>query len=472
MELQKFLNILHKRLLLILGIPFLASVIAAVVSMFIIDPIYEASSTLYIIDEKSVSEELVTYDEILANQSMVKDYRELIRSKSITKAALEALEIKDITPTDLSNRITVASKNDTRVLEIKVEDFDPVRAKELTNKICQVFIKKSTELMNLNNIRVVDTAEIPIDPIKPKPLVNIALAFLMSLFTTLGIFTLLELISETIKTSEDIENHLGLNILGTIPTFNLNKKEGYEYSEIKYVINYDLNETVEEAYNVLRANIHFCELNKKIKTIAFTSYNPGEGKSTTSINVSISMAKAGMNILYVDADLRKPMELKHLKSSNINGLTNYLMGQVNHKELINRTNINGFSFITCGIKPSNIGQLIASDRFKTFLREVEQQFDMIIIDMPPLGCVIDSALMSAQTDGTIIVIESNAVRCKNATMMKEQLQKANAKILGTVLNKISKTDYKNYYGRYDYYGDKEKTIKTWFHKMIGKRGRL
>ncbi|WP_010251206.1 CpsD/CapB family tyrosine-protein kinase [Acetivibrio cellulolyticus] len=232
-------------------------------------------------------------------------------------------------------------------------------------------------------------------------------------------------------------------------------------AEICYAVKYNLTKTAEESYKVLRANIQFCGLNKKIKTIAITSYSPGEGKSTTSINLGISMANAGMKVLYVDADIRKPMPFKYFTSSNLKGLTNYILGQVKLEEIVNKSDIDGFSFITCGVKTNNPGELISSDQFTNFLHEVEKLFDLVIIDTPPLGSVIDAAVIAAQVDGTIIVIESNAIKRINMLRMKEQLQKANANILGAVLNKISKSDYKSYYGSYDYYNSQKKYLKKW-----------
>ncbi|OPZ94025.1 MAG: Tyrosine-protein kinase YwqD [Firmicutes bacterium ADurb.Bin419] len=236
-------------------------------------------------------------------------------------------------------------------------------------------------------------------------------------------------------------------------------------AEINYVVKYDLNETAEEAYKVLRANIQFFDTNKKIRTLAITSYGPGEGKSTTSINLAISMAKIGAKVLYIDADIRKPMPFKYFMSSNLKGLTNYLLGQVKLEEVINQTDILGFSFITCGIKINNPGELILSERFSKFLLEVENLYDLVIIDTPPLGSVIDAAIIASQVDGTIIVIEANTVKCKNALRVKEQLQKANANIIGVVLNKISKSEYKSYYGSYDYYNSQKKYIKNWSNSV-------
>ena len=152
-------------------------------------------------------------------------------------------------------------------------------------------------------------------------------------------------------------------------------------------ISEEKNEIVDEAYNVLRTNIQFCETEKAIKVITITSYGPGEGKSTISLNLAISMAKSGMKVLLVDADLRKPMMLKTLRRIDFKGLSNYILGRSTMDEIINKTNIKGFNFITCGVKPPNPVEIIDSTKFSEFLNKVKEQFDMVIIDTPPLGSV-------------------------------------------------------------------------------------
>lgn len=224
------------------------------------------------------------------------------------------------------------------------------------------------------------------------------------------------------------------------------------------------NEVVEEAYKVLKTNIQFCEIDKKIKVISITSYGPGEGKSTISLNLALTMSKSGLKVLLVDADLRKPMLFKNLGRNDFKGLSNYILGRVSLDEIINKTNIDGFYFITCGIKPINPLELIETVKFNKFLNEVREKFDMVIVDTPPLGSVIDCAVIAAQTDGTLIVIEQSSVKYRNALRVKEQLDKVNARILGVVLNKVSKADYKDYYKGYDYYGNKRKYLNDWIKK--------
>ncbi|MDF2591358.1 MAG: hypothetical protein K0S75_824 [Clostridia bacterium] len=227
-----------------------------------------------------------------------------------------------------------------------------------------------------------------------------------------------------------------------------------------------LNNPAEEAYKVLRTNLNFYGLNHALKTITVTSYRPNEGKTTTCINLSISIAESGRKALYVDADLRKPMLMKDLGSNDFEGLSNYLSGHTDIEEIIHSTDIDGFFYIPCGVKPFNPTELLNSERFDDFLIFVQQHFDMIIIDTPPLGSVIDSSIIAAKTDGTLIVIKPNTVKYKNALMLKEQLEKSNARILGVVLNGVKNRDYKGYYNSYDYYGSKRKYAKGWLKNLI------
>lgn len=222
MELMQLLMMMQKRIVFIIVVPILAAIGAAVVSCNFMTPLYEASSSVYIVNQNdNVSGELLTYQELLTNQQLVSDYRELIRSKMITKEVIGQLKINDISPSKLISRITVNSKNDTRVLVIRVIDTDPVRAKNLADKIGQVLEEKSGEYVKANNVKIVDEAEVPTSPIKPRPLVNTAIAFLLGLFSTVGLIVFIEYINDTIKTREDVETIMGINVLGTIPLFNI-----------------------------------------------------------------------------------------------------------------------------------------------------------------------------------------------------------------------------------------------------------
>jgi len=171
------------------------------------------------------------------------------------------------------------------------------------------------------------------------------------------------------------------------------------------------------------------------------------------------MAMSGMKILLVDADLRKPSLVKRLGGSNPVGLTNLISGQASFQDIINYTDVDGFCYITSGPMPPNPTELLSSMRFMDVIDEAREQFDVIIIDTPPLGSFIDGAVISSRVDGTLLVIKSKAVDYHRALRVKEQLDKVNARIIGVILNKVEETGYKHHYRYYDYYGSDNKTKK-------------
>ncbi|HOJ12366.1 MAG TPA: CpsD/CapB family tyrosine-protein kinase [Clostridiales bacterium] len=223
----------------------------------------------------------------------------------------------------------------------------------------------------------------------------------------------------------------------------------------------ELSIPAEEAYKTLRTNIRFCGVVNKIKTITITSCAPGEGKTTTSINLAISIANAGMKTLLVDTDFRRPMIEKSLGINTKAGITDYIMGETDLESIIYKTSIENFYITPCGFVPPNPAELLSNEKFSEFIKNVRDQYlkvvrgqlDMIIFDTPPLGSVIDAAILSAQTDGVLLVIKSKSTNYKIAQEVKGQLEKANAYILGVVLNKIPKKDlkygYRNYYNYYN-----------------------
>ncbi len=214
-------------------------------------------------------------------------------------------------------------------------------------------------------------------------------------------------------------------------------------------LTFDVSEPVEEALRTLRTNIQFCNTDKIIKTICLTSCIPNEGKSLTAINLSMSMASAGKKVIHIDADMRKPRLYKEIAVKFNTGLSNYLSGMAELDEAITKTNIDNLQLILCGPKPPNPAELLGTTRFTELMEGLKDRYDYVIIDTPPLGSMIDAAIIAAVTDGTIMLIEYNTIDYNKALKVKEQLEKANARILGVVLNKIPKKEYKNYY-YYDY----------------------
>jgi capsular polysaccharide biosynthesis protein len=157
----------------------------------------------------------------MAGQQLVKDYSELIKSRTVTSSVINELKLKDITPESLASKITVSSKNNTRIIEIKVQDGDPNNARAIADKVSNVFISKVIEIMNAQNVGIIDKAETPTNPVKPNKRMNVAIAFLIGIMAAVGLIFFLEYVDDTIKTNEDVEKYLGLTVLGTIPVLSL-----------------------------------------------------------------------------------------------------------------------------------------------------------------------------------------------------------------------------------------------------------
>ena len=207
-----------------------------------------------------------------------------------------------------------------------------------------------------------------------------------------------------------------------------------------------------EAYKTLRTNLSFA--GKNVKVVALTSCTPNEGKTSLSLQLALSLAEGGWKTVLVDADLRKSVLRGRYKASHdMYGLSHYLSGQSELEDTVCETNIENFDIIFAGPVPPNPSELLGNDNFREMTERLREDYDYVIIDTPPLGSVIDGAVVAACCDGAVIVIESNAVSYRFVQSIKEQLEKAGVRILGCVLNKVNLST-RSYYGKYyeKYYG--------------------
>ncbi len=211
-----------------------------------------------------------------------------------------------------------------------------------------------------------------------------------------------------------------------------------------------------EAINSLKTNIKFAGAD--IKVVAFTSCSPNEGKSTTCFDLARAFADAGSKTLLIDADMRKTVMLQRYNIDNqgqkVGGLTHYLSGQVALDNIINSTNVPNLYLTLAGPLSPNPAELLSGDLIDQLLNKCRQIFDMIIIDTPPLGAVIDAAIIAPKCDGVVLVTEANSTSARFAIGVKKQLELTGCKILGCVLNKVPSSGNAYRY-RYRYYGEYE-----------------
>jgi capsular exopolysaccharide synthesis family protein len=293
-------------------------------------------------------------------------------------------------------------------------------------------------------ISIVDRAEVPTGPYKPNLLLNLLLGFGLGLAAGLGTAIALEFLYDTIKTRDDVRNKLGLGCLGAIP-----KTSGQELfvEALK-----DPSSLVSEAYSAVVASLRFSTEEGLPKALVVTSTRSGEGKSSTALAVAQNFARRGASVLLVDSDLRKPA---FKAASDKVGLTRLLTGDGEAARThILQTQFNDLWLMPSGPLPPNPADLLSTGRFQEILAEVAEQFDIVIIDAPPVIGLADSLLLSSVTGHVLFVIESGKTRTKGAVEALRMLGGAGAHILGAVLTKSTEDlggyGYKSYgYGSLD-----------------------
>lgn len=208
---------------------------------------------------------------------------------------------------------------------------------------------------------------------------------------------------------------------------------------------------VSEQFRTIRTNIQFSMVDSELKTLAVTSAGPSSGKSVIAANLAATFANDDMKVLLVDADLRKPTVHKTFKVRNNDGLTTLLTDRESHfSDTIFRTHTEGLYILTSGAIPPNPAELLASNRMEEIKSEMEDYFDLIIFDLPPVLAVTDAQVMASKVDGTIFVAPKGLVNKEQMIQSKDLLNKVNANVLGAILNRVEKSD-DNYY--YYYYGE-------------------
>ena len=209
-----------------------------------------------------------------------------------------------------------------------------------------------------------------------------------------------------------------------------------------------LNFHISEAYKTLRTNVQLC--GEDIKVVALTSCTPNEGKTSISFQLAQSMAEDGKKVLFIDADVRKSVLVGRyqMTTKHVKGLTHYLSGQSKLTDVICQTNVEGLDVILTGPVPPNPSELLGGKYFKELIATQREKYDIIVLDTPPLGSVIDSVVVARQCDGIMLVIAAEEVSYKFAMKVKEQLEVADCKILGVVRNKLRFKTGGKYYGKY------------------------
>lgn len=390
------------------------------------------------------------------------DYERAVRDEASLQAALNLAK-------------TEAAQQNQAAIQFNIlkQEVETTKAlyKDFLQKTNQAKIQEHEQH---GNMKMIDPPQVPITPVGPNRMRTIFIGLMVSLVAGVGLVFFLEYLDNTVKTVEDVSRYTQLPALSVIPAISGRRKSallvgsngkkkiapqlglaGSTHTESENLVLLDSRSSVAEAYRVLRTSVLLSSVDSPPKTILITSGQPGEGKTTTVVNMAISLAQLGAKVLIVDCDLRKPAVHKVLGLGNQRGLTTLFSSGSPIERVIQKLSIANVSVLPSGPIPPNPSEMISSAKMKRMLRALEETYDHIIIDSPPLLRVTDPVILSTMVDGVILVVHGGKSTREVVRRTRQELSLAGARIFGVVLNNVEPGHggYEDYY--YDSYSDYE-----------------
>lgn len=320
--------------------------------------------------------------------------------------------------------------------------------------------------LKTNNVRLLDAALVPTAAISPNLNRSVGISLALALALGLGLAFLLEVLDATVKTQDDVENAAGLAFLGLVPSIP-HHSHGVDAqppaaladvvrsgSKDLYVLTHPKS-AVAECCRAIRTNLLFMSPDKPAKTLLVTSASPQEGKTTTAVNLAITLAQSGLRVLLVDTDMRRPRLHRAFGiPANADGLSRAIVGEAPVLDMVRETGVPNLSLLPCGALPPNPAELLHAERFRRLVAEVAAHYDRVIFDSPPVGAVTDAAILARLTDGTLLVAKSAVTSRDMLTRARRSLTDENINLLGCILNDLDLTKRGSYgyyyYSRYGY----------------------
>ncbi len=307
-----------------------------------------------------------------------------------------------------------------------------------------------TEQIKAVNVWIVEKAETPKAPFKPRKMLNILLGIIVGLFGGVGLAFFVEYLDNTIKSPEDVENRLDIPVLGIVSLWS--DKE----SSIETICLREPKSTLAEEYRAIRTGIILSSPDHPPRSLLVTSVGPEDGKTVTATNLAISLAQSEYSVIIVDADLRKPRVHKVFCLQNGKGLSTYLAG-ASDMDIIQEGPLSNLRVITAGPVPPNPAELLSSQRMKDLIMRLTDKYDIMILDSSPILSVADGLILGSLTEGTILVVRAAKTTYEEARRCLKSLQDLKADVKGMIINALDlkKRDY--YYYRYHqyYYTDED-----------------
>ena len=438
---------------IVIGASTLVGLVIAAAITFTTTPLYESQAQIFVSTPASTLDISALATGSSFSQQRVKSYAQIINSPKTLEPVIQRLDLKMDAKT-LSSMVTASAPLDTVLISLTITDTNPQRAAKIANAVADQFGITVGDL-ELHGIGIdspvkVSTVKdaIPADsPASPKKVINLALGLLLGFGLGIGIASLRKLLDNTVKNEDDL---LGTPLLAAIGFDEIADEKPLVTQIGRYAAR-------TEAFRTLRTNLQFLNPDAHPQVIVMTSALPNEGKTTSSINLALSLAQAGAKVILVEADLRRPKVPLYLEMSSMSeGLSDLISGPKKLtpqgiKALLHPYESTGLKVLLSGMIPPNPSELLSSKKFEELIDMLRKQFEYVIIDCPPLLPVTDAAIVSAKADGCVLIVHAGATKKPHFIGSRDAIKAVGSNILGVIINKIPESSLEYEYGyRYGY----------------------
>ncbi len=449
----------------------LCAAIAFVWTFYYITPQYKSSTKFYVnsttVSFGDVSVGLSMGD-LSAAQELVNSYIVILQSRETLNAIIDYADL-NMTADGLRGMISASSVNGTEVFEVVVTHPDPYLARDLAYAVAEVLPNRINQIIDGTSAKVVEWPIVAASPSSPSYTTNTMIGLLAGALVSMLAIFLYVVFDVTIRSDEDIARICESPVLAAVPDMSSRTKGGYYSTPEKKripsgdkennMVGSNISFAAVEAYKLMRTKLQFSFVDEqKCHIVGVCSAMAGEGKSLTSVNLAYTMAQLDKRVLLVDCDMRRPSLNIKLSLKKMPGLSNYLTRQVEQSEVIQQYGNEDcrFDVICAGRNPPNPIELLSSQRMKSILESFRENYDYIILDLPPVEEVSDALVAAKLVDGILLVVRQNYCNTHALNNAVRQFEFVDTRILGIALNCASessaryyKRGYKGYKNRYE-----------------------
>ena len=486
-DLSRLANAVMNKSWLVGIVAVVCAVLAFLGTFFFITPTYQSSEMFYVnnsalsLADTALS---ITAADLSASRGLVKNYIIILNTRETLKDVIDYADV-DLTAGQLKAMISAEAVESTEIFEVVVTSADPKEAERIADAIAYILPKRISTIIEGTSAKVVDPAVLPTRYSSPNYTKNTLIGFIMGLMFTVAVIVVRDLFDVTVRTEEDLERTCKHPVLASVPDMTAPSKGGYYYGYGKEkkqagepgkqpaLVGSDISFAASEAYKLLRTKLDFSFAGEKAcRIIGVSSALTGEGKSLSSVNLAYTLSQLNNRVLLIDCDMRRPSLAAKLPIQKAPGLSDFLAGQSHADNLIQncglKENERAFHVISAGRNPPNPMELLSSSRMEKMLARLRENYDYIILDLPPVGEVGDALAVAKMTDGMLLVVRQNYCNRLALGAAVRQFAFVDSRILGIVYNctdeggnGYSRKYYKKYGKKYEnsYYRAAAKAAK-------------